>query len=317
MSTNENSTKSDLKKLIFIAFLSISIALAYFIYSGVEKNSIIMSQRNRILQDSLLIVKKSSEIEKLKADLLALQLENEVMKDSVKQESNKFALVLGELRSKETELEYIFEEIQKQKATRKLKDKEYARNEANVKYLIKELVKFEDSISKKAEEAEGGVEFEANAAGGFDSDNSDEVSDASYSRTAPAKTTLKVREINIVAIVNGKEIKADAISLQPKDKLKFRIALAAFPESSRGHVEVTVRLVEPGGKTLYNPFEGGGMLKVGEKEIPYTVNKDFEYSGSKNINFVFEKGSEYKPGKHFMQVYLDGKLSGATSFQVI
>lgn len=316
MSTNENSTKSDLKKLIFIAFLSISIALAYFIYSGVEKNSIIMSQRNRILQDSLLIVKKSSEIEKLKADLLALQLENEVMKDSVRQESNKFALVLGELRSKETELEYIFDEIQKQKATRKLKDKEYARNEANVKYLIKELVKFEDSISKKAEEAEEGVEFEANAASGFDSDNSDEVSDAS-SKIAPTKATLKVREINIVAIVNGKEIKADAVSLQPKDKLKFRIALAAFPESSKGHVEVTVRLVEPGGKTLYNPFEGGGMLKVGEKEIPYTVNKDFEYSGSKNINFVFEKGSEYKPGKHLMQVYLDGKLSGATSFQVI
>jgi len=316
MSTNENSTKSDLKKLFFIAFLSISIALAYFIYSGVEKNSIIMSQRNRILQDSLLIVKKSSEIEKLKADLLALQLENEVMKDSVKQESNKFALVLGELRSKETELEYIFDEIQKQKATRKLKDKEYARNEANVKYLIKELVKFEDSISKKAEEAEEGVEFEANAASGFDAENADEVSDAS-TKAAPAKATLKVREINIVAIVNGKEIKADAISLQPKDKLKFRIVLAAFPESSKGRVEVTVRLVEPGGKTLYNPFEGGGMLKVGEKEIPYTVNKDFEYSGSKNINFVFEKGSEYKPGKHFMQVYLDGKLSGATSFQVI
>ncbi len=316
MSTNENSTKSDLKKLFFIAFLSISIALAYFIYSGVEKNSIIMSQRNRILQDSLLIVKKSSEIEKLKADLLALQLENEVMKDSVKQESNRFALVLGELKLKETELEYIFEEIQKQKATRKLKEKEYARNEANVKFLIKELVKFEDAISKKAEESEEGVEFEANAASGFDSENADEVSDA-FSKTTPVKATLKVREINIVAVVNGKEIKADAISLQPKDKLKFRIALAAFPESSKGRVEVTVRLVEPGGKTLYNPFEGGGMLKIGEKEIPYTVNKDFEYSGSKNINFVFEKGSEYKPGKHLMQVYLDGKLSGATSFQVI
>ncbi|MCR6640150.1 MAG: hypothetical protein NVV82_14465 [Sporocytophaga sp.] len=316
MSTNENSTKSDLKKLFFIAFLSISIALAYFIYTGVEKNSTIMSQRNRILQDSLLIVKKSSEIEKLKADLLALQLENEVMKDSVKQASNRFALALGELRSKETELEYIFEEIQKQKATHKLKEKEYARNEANVKYLIKELVKFEEVITKKAEEAEAGVEFEANAASGFDSENTDEVSDA-YSKKAPVKATLKVREISIVAIVNGKEIKADAISLKPKDKLKFRIALAAFPESSKGRVEVTVRLVEPGGKTLYNPFEGGGMIKVGETEIPYTVNKDFEYSGSKNINFVFEKGSEYKPGKHLMQVYLDGKLSGATSFQVI
>ncbi len=315
MSTNENSTKSDLKKLFFIAFLSISIALAYFIYTGVEKNSTIMSQRNRILQDSLLIVKKSSEIEKLKADLLAIQLENEVMKDSVKQASNKFALALGELRSKETELEYIFEEIQKQKATHKLKEKEYARNEANVKYLIKELVKFEEAITKKAEEAEEGVEFEANAASGFDAENPEEVSDAS--KTASVKATLKIREISIVAIVNGKEIKADAISLKPKDKLKFRIALAAFPESSKGHVEVTVRLVEPGGKTLYNPFEGGGMLKVGETEIPYTVNKDFEYSGSKNINFVFEKGSEYKPGKHLMQVYLDGKLSGATSFQVI
>jgi hypothetical protein len=316
MSTNETSTKSDLKKLYFIAFLSVSVALAYFIYSGVEKNSTILSQRNRILQDSLLIVKKSAEIEKLKADLLTMKLENELMKDSVKKESNKLALVLGELRSKEAELEFIFEEIQKQKATRKLKEKEYARNEANVKYLIKELIKLEEAIAQKAEEAEEGVEFEANAASSFDADNTDEVSDVS-SKVVTAKATVKVKEINIIAIVNGKEIKADVISLQPKDKLKFRIALAAIPESSKGHVEVTVRLVEPGGKTLYNPFEGGGMLKVGETEIPYTVNKTFEYSGSKNINFIFEKGSEYKPGKHIMQVYLDGKLSGSTSFQVI
>ena len=85
-----------------------------------------------------------------------------------------------------------------------------------------------------------------------------------------------------------------------------------------GEREVYLRIVEPGGKTLGARSEGSStfkMLNSGE-EVQFTSSVKMTYDGNKQDLCLNWEESErvFAQGTYVIEIYIDGNLSGATSY---
>lgn len=112
--------------------------------------------------------------------------------------------------------------------------------------------------------------------------------------------------------VSGPEYKAKNIN-----KLNISYVISDNKVARKGQRVVYMRLIEPSGIVIYDNATGGGLMKAGGKEIPYTDKRtiSFENNG-KTEGFGYVKGSEYKVGQHTIELYCDGELMGTTKLIV-
>ncbi|MFN6946366.1 MAG: hypothetical protein ACK4ND_15565, partial [Cytophagaceae bacterium] len=78
--------------------------------------------------------------------------------------------------------------------------------------------------------------------------------------------------------------------------------------TSHGKKEIYLRVIEPGGVTLYN---GDKSIIVDGKKLAYTDVQTINFNNTKQtITFVYNKGSRYKPGDYKIEFYADGVKIG-------
>ena len=85
-----------------------------------------------------------------------------------------------------------------------------------------------------------------------------------------------------------------------------------------GEKAVYLRIVEPGGKTMGARSEGSNTFKMANsgEEVQYTATLKMNYDNNKQdlcLNWE-EQERIYAPGTYVIELYIDGNLSGATSY---
>jgi len=85
-----------------------------------------------------------------------------------------------------------------------------------------------------------------------------------------------------------------------------------------GSRSVYLRIVEPGGKTMGARAEGSSTFKMAGsgEEVQYTSTATIDYMNAKIdqcLNWE-EQDRIFAPGTYVIEIYIDGQLSGATSY---
>ncbi len=85
-----------------------------------------------------------------------------------------------------------------------------------------------------------------------------------------------------------------------------------------GEREVYLRIVEPGGKTMGARSEGSRTFRMANSgdEVQYTSSNKMNYDSNKQDQCLVWEEQEriFAPGTYVIEVYIDGNLSGATSY---
>jgi hypoxanthine phosphoribosyltransferase len=131
---------------------------------------------------------------------------------------------------------------------------------------------------------------------------------------------LKAENIVISALTNkGKEIASKRGTLRKKkiDQLKISFNIGENNVANIETKDVYLRIVEPGGGTLYDLAAGGGTIILEGKERFYTLKQDFLFDNKKpKLNYFYTKGSEWKLGKHDIELYCEGQKIGLTNIVI-
>jgi predicted nucleic acid-binding Zn-ribbon protein len=85
-----------------------------------------------------------------------------------------------------------------------------------------------------------------------------------------------------------------------------------------GDKNVYLKITEPGGKPVGNKSTGSASFKTTSgEEVMYTASTTINYTGAKqNVCLSYEEKEDkmFPPGTYLIEVYVDGNLSGASSY---
>ncbi|WMJ73798.1 hypothetical protein RCC89_11595 [Cytophagaceae bacterium ABcell3] len=122
-------------------------------------------------------------------------------------------------------------------------------------------------------------------------------------------SALKAENID-VAVFNtaGKEVKPGSIKSQYIKRVKASLTLAENKVAQPGKKDIYMRLIEPGGITL---FTGQKSFEVDGRELVYTDKQTIDFDNTnQTITFYYDKGSKYKPGTYRIEFYSEGQKVG-------
>ncbi|MDX2189480.1 MAG: hypothetical protein SFY32_06435 [Bacteroidota bacterium] len=129
---------------------------------------------------------------------------------------------------------------------------------------------------------------------------------------------LKVADLKITYISKkDKEITSDT---KAKKVAKLKVAFNVL-ENKVAKIESKIfylRVIEPDGAALYDLAQGGGSIQFDGKEIYYTAKQEILYDQmTKTLTFIYNKGAEYKQGKHQIEVYCENAVIGRGVFTLL
>ncbi|MEN7550202.1 chromosome segregation protein SMC [Rapidithrix thailandica] len=133
-----------------------------------------------------------------------------------------------------------------------------------------------------------------------------------------AAATLKAMNIQVAAVnKRGKEKVDSEFKQRHIDQLKVAFHLDENHLAELGTKTIMLRITDPEGSALYNVAAGSGSFSYEGSDIFYTASKDILFDNSKQpVNFMYEKGSEFKKGPYQVELYSEGVMIGKTSFIV-
>jgi cell division protein ZapB len=97
--------------------------------------------------------------------------------------------------------------------------------------------------------------------------------------------------------------------------VKFNIAKNdVAPVSGK---EILMRIIDDNENVLFDVARGSGTFTLDGKETFYTAKQEILFDNTQQeVSFLYDKGSEYLPGRYVMEIYTDGYKMGSKSFRV-
>lgn len=256
--------------------------------SELTKATLSLDSMRRELED------KISQIKKLGGDtasigLLKRQIERD-LKNSKRKNFKSAAMIedlKGRIEDYELQLAAKDEEIQKLKFEN---ESLFADN----KKLKNKIVQTEDSISRLS------------------------VSKAKLTEQVVMASRLRAEEIQVVAIdAKGRETFETEYRVRKLNKLKVNFKIADNKLAQIENKEVFMRITDPEGGYLYEIGSGGGVFSFEGRESPYTSKLSFLFDNKQpQLSFIWEKGSPYKTGTYFIELFCEGHRIGQSNFSV-
>ncbi len=85
-----------------------------------------------------------------------------------------------------------------------------------------------------------------------------------------------------------------------------------------GDKNVYLKITEPGGKPIGNKGTGSASFKTASgEEVMYAATTTINYTGAKQnvcLNYEEKEDKMFPPGTYLVEIYIDGNLSGASSY---
>ncbi|MCK5704328.1 MAG: chromosome segregation protein SMC [Cyclobacteriaceae bacterium] len=128
---------------------------------------------------------------------------------------------------------------------------------------------------------------------------------------------LEAENIVIAALsVKGKS-KEDEFRARQVDKLKVEFKIAKNDVAPISGKEILMRIIDDNDNVLFDVARGSGTFVLDGKETFYTAKQEILFDNSQQaVSFLYDKGSEYLPGRYVMEIFTDGYLMGSKSFRV-
>jgi SMC interacting uncharacterized protein involved in chromosome segregation len=130
---------------------------------------------------------------------------------------------------------------------------------------------------------------------------------------------LKVSNLK-VAFINKKDKEIDDVEFKAKKLTKLKVYFDIV-ENKVAKIESKafyLRVIEPDGSSLYDLNMGGGSFQFDGKEVFYTAKQEVLYDQTqKSMVFIYNKGSEYKVGKHLVEIYCENNIIGRGAFTLL
>jgi myosin heavy subunit len=101
------------------------------------------------------------------------------------------------------------------------------------------------------------------------------------------------------------------------DRLKINFNIGDNKVAKQETKTLYFRLLEPDGAVLYDLAAGAGTFNSDGNDMYYTAKQDILFDNRKpNVEFVYKKGSDYKKGKHTVEIFCEGANIGSQQFVV-
>jgi len=137
--------------------------------------------------------------------------------------------------------------------------------------------------------------------------------------TKKVKVASRLEAENIVVAalsVKGKA-KEDEFRARQVDKLKVEFKIAKNDVAPISGKEILMRIIDDNDNVLFDVARGSGTFVLDGKETFYTAKQEILFDNSQQVvSFLYDKGSEYLPGRYVMEIFTDGYLMGSKSFRV-
>ena len=128
---------------------------------------------------------------------------------------------------------------------------------------------------------------------------------------------LEAENILVAALSLKGKAKEDEFRARQVDKLKVEFNVAKNDVAPISGKEILMRIIDGNDNVLFDVARGSGTFVLDGKETFYTSKQEILFDNSQQqVNFLYDKGSEYLPGRYVMEIYTDGYLMGSKSFRV-
>ena len=128
---------------------------------------------------------------------------------------------------------------------------------------------------------------------------------------------LEIENIKVAALNQKGKAKEDEFRARQIDKLKVDFNIVKNDVAPVSGKEILMRVIDDNDNVLFDVARGSGTFVLDGKETFYTAKQEILFDNSQQaVSFLYDKGSEYLPGRYVMEVYTDGYLMGSKSFRV-
>lgn len=128
---------------------------------------------------------------------------------------------------------------------------------------------------------------------------------------------LKVERVQILAVSSSGKERPSPFKNRHVDHLKIQFEILenrVAPIEGKG---ILVRITAPDGNVIFDVASGSGTFVYEGRESFYTIKKDILFDrNSQSLTFLYNKGSDYDPGKYTLDVFTDSYKMGSASFIV-
>jgi cell division protein ZapB len=128
---------------------------------------------------------------------------------------------------------------------------------------------------------------------------------------------LEAENISVAALNDNGKAREDEFRARQISKLQVKFNIAKNDVAPVSGKEILMRIIDDNGNVLFDVARGSGTFELDGKETFYTEKQEILFDNTQQqVNFLYEKGSEYLPGRYVMELYTDGYLMGSKSFRV-
>ena len=128
---------------------------------------------------------------------------------------------------------------------------------------------------------------------------------------------LEIENIVVAALSIKGKTREDEFRARQIDKLKVEFNIAKNDVAPISGKEILMRIIDDNDNVLFDVARGSGTFVLDGKETFYTAKQEILFDNSQQVvSFLYDKGSEYLPGRYVMEVYTDGYKMGSKSFRV-
>ncbi|MCY4418748.1 MAG: hypothetical protein OXB93_02755 [Cytophagales bacterium] len=129
---------------------------------------------------------------------------------------------------------------------------------------------------------------------------------------------LKTANIEIMGLSSrGKRYRKKTFSNRHLKKILIQVEVEDNPVATVGKKDFFLRILKPRGGVIFDVNRGSGSFTFQGRELFYTTKKSALYKRKAlNLDFIYEKISQYEAGNYTVEIYTTGYLMGSKTFVV-
>jgi len=128
---------------------------------------------------------------------------------------------------------------------------------------------------------------------------------------------LEAENISVAALNQRGKSREDEFRARQISKLQVHFNVAKNDVAPVSGKEILMRIIDDNDNVLFDVARGSGTFELDGKETFYTEKQEILFDNTQQeVTFLYDKGSEYLPGRYVMELYTDGYLMGIKSFRV-
>ncbi|HLZ16134.1 MAG TPA: hypothetical protein VKQ08_03805 [Cyclobacteriaceae bacterium] len=128
---------------------------------------------------------------------------------------------------------------------------------------------------------------------------------------------LKAENITIKGLNSKGKERESPFKNRQLQKLKVDFSLAENKVAPIEGKKIMIRIIDENGQVIFDVAKGSGTFMINGKEEFYTAAQEILFDNTRQkLSYLYEKGSEYAPGKYAIEIYTNDYKIGSGQFEI-